>query len=651
MSSHHDALNKDLLRGVKKVHIVGIGGISMSAIAKILVDRGFSCTGSDKVHNDNCADVEALGVRVFIGHEASNITDQDLVIYTAAVNESIPEIARAKELGIPVVGRAKFLGELMEEYDNSIAVSGAHGKTSTTSMIAHILRDVLDPTVLVGGLLSDNHSNVMIGDTSTFIHEACEFKDTFLSLRPKYSIILNVDADHLDYFSGLDAIEASFRTFALSTKNLVFYNADDSSSRRAVEGIPHKYAVRADEGRTESCRADSCRADSCRAAECCGEITPDTPGAHTTYEIESDRSCGGQASECRDDKCTSDKCTSDKCTGEIECRVSDVPESSQHGVGCESNGPLLVSFGQAEDADYRVVDLRRGPGATAQFKMEKDGKILAEIALSVPGFIYWSNAAAAFACCYENLLESIQSDGDSALRGGSAPCSASAPCVRSEQRTAVTPCSSTAPCTSTAPHTGSALCDCDENVTSADITLTASVSIAAFIAERLGDFANAGRRFEVYGTYGGITVVDDFAHHPNEIRPALETATAVSPGRVIALFQPYTYSRTKELLDDFGRCFVGIDELVVSDILGGREIDPGDIHARDVVRVAKENGVSAHLSDTLENAGDLAMSLAREGDMIITLGCGNVYLAARYMDRKFREETDEETGVQRPVGK
>ncbi|MDO4753564.1 MAG: UDP-N-acetylmuramate--L-alanine ligase [Bacillota bacterium] len=505
VNSHGDSLSKDLLRDVKKVHIVGIGGISMSAIAKILVERGFVCTGSDKVFNDNCADVEAIGVRVFIGHEASNISDQNLLIYTAAVNETIPEIVRAKELGIPVVGRAKFLGELMEEYENSIAVSGAHGKTSTTSMIAHILHDVLDPTVLVGGLLHDNHSNVMIGDSATFVHEACEFKDTFLSLKPRYSVILNIDADHLDYFSGLEAIEASFRKFAYATKDLVFYNIDDPSARRAVQGIPHKYA-----------------------------------GAENQAD------------------------------GKV---------ASSRVLGCESGenpGTRLVSFGQREDADYRVVNLQRGPGATAQFAIEKDGEILAEISLSVPGFVYWSNAAAAFACCFENLMES-----EEAHRRDKA-------------------------------------------------------EIASLIARRLGDFANAGRRFEVYGTFEGITVVDDFAHHPNEIKPALETAMAVSHGRVIALFQPYTYSRTKELLEDFGRCFVGIDELVVSDILGGREVDPGDIHARDVVRVTAQNGVKSHLSDTLENAGDLAISLAREGDMIITLGCGNVYLAARYMEKKLR---------------
>lgn len=518
VTGHGDALSRGLLKGVSCVHIVGIGGISMSAIAKILVERGFRCTGSDKTYNDNCADVEAIGVKVFIGHEASNISDQGLVIYTAAVNESIPEIVRAKELGIPVVGRAKFLGELMEEYENSIAVSGAHGKTSTTSMIAHILADIADPTVLVGGLLSDNHSNVMIGKSDTFVHEACEFKDTFLSLRPKTSVILNIDADHLDYFSGIEAIVASFRKFAYGTKERVVYFADDPWVRKAVEGLDARY--------------------------------------------------GGNG----------------------------------HGGGSGDSArlPKAVSFGTSADADYRVTDLERTAGASAKFRIEKDGACLAEITLSAHGFINWVNAAAAFACCMENM----------------AACGTPrTPDTDKQERAAYT----------------------DKQGRAA---YTDDQERAAYIAGRLASFANAGRRFEIYGTYGGVTVVDDFAHHPNEIEPALETAAAVSGGRVIALFQPYTYSRTKELLQEFGRCFKGVDELVVSDILGGREVDPGDIHARDVVRVARECGVSAHLSDTLENAGDLAVSLAGEGDMIITLGCGNVYLAARYMDRKLRSSVD-----------
>lgn len=588
MSSHHeDVLERDLLQNVKKVHIVGIGGISMSAIAKILVYRGFLCTGSDKVHNDNCADVEAHGVRVFIGHEASNISDQDLVIYTAAVTEDIPEIRRAKELGIPVVGRAKFLGELMEEYENSIAVSGSHGKTSTTSMIAHILRDVLDPTVLVGGILSDNHSNVMIGDTSSFVHEACEFKDTFLSLQPKYSIILNVDEDHLDYFSGLDAIIASFRRFAQSTGHLVFYNADDPSSRKAVEGMPHKYG--------STFRSAGC-------ADVQSDFSKDSP-SNPNHSLNHFTNVSNHIAS----------------SGDCSALYSG---GNPAGEFPSWNGPLLISFGQSEDADYRVVDLERGAGATAKFKVEKDGAILAEIALSVPGFIYWSNAAAAFACCYEAIRES---EAAAILSATAKPALDAGYCHDTSEGAGAN--------TAAAPDFKAAVGARDMD--------TASRAVAAYISRRLADFANAGRRFEVYGTYRGITVVDDFAHHPNEIKAALETAVAVSPGRVIALFQPYTYSRTKELLGDFGRCFIGIDELVVSDILGGREVDPGDIHSRDVVRAAEENGVSAHLSDTLEHAGDLAMSLAGEGDMIITLGCGNVYLATRYMEERLR--TDEKT--------
>lgn len=494
--------NVRCLDGVRKVHIVGIGGISMSAIAKILVHRGYLCTGSDKTYNDQCAEVEKLGVSVSIGHEASNITDQDLVIYTAAVSEEIPEIARAKRLGIPVIGRAQFLGQLMAEYRDSVAVSGAHGKTTTTSMISHLLKDLLDPTVLVGGVLHDNHSNVVIGKGETFVHEACEFKDTFLSLRPRVSVILNIDEDHLDYFSGLPAIVASFRKFALATREIVVYFADDRNVAEAVS--PLRSPLDSGESGASSVTGGSAR---------CGE------------------------------------------------------------EGFSAAGARAVSFGTGDDAEYRVVNLRRAENATAEFDLEKRGVRLAHISLGVPGFVNWMNAAAAFVACVEMLGESVTPE------------------------------------------------------------------IFAHLAARLGDFENTDRRFQRYGTYGGITVVDDFAHHPNEIRPAVETAKSLCRGKVIALFQPYTYSRTRELLDDFGACFAGVDALVVSDILGGREVDPGDIHARDVVRAAEAHGVKAYLSDTLEHAGDLAISLAGAGDMIVTMGCGNVYLAARYMDRKLKEES------------
>lgn len=590
-TGHGDALSRGYLKNVRKVHIVGIGGISMSAIAKILVQRGFVCTGSDKVPNDNCADVEKLGVQVFEGHEATNIGDQDLVIYTAAVNEGIPEIVRAKELGIPVVGRAKFLGELMEEYDNSIAIAGAHGKTSTTSMVAHILHEVLDPTTLVGGLLHDNHSNVFIGESDTFVHEACEFKDTFLSLRPRTAVILNIDEDHLDYFSGLDAIVASFEKFAESAKELIVYNIDDEHVRRAVAGL-------------QRASADA----SGRAKESRGLPNGGAGGS------------GGKG-ECRESSSASDAAGGSCCLpnedisgGKCECCESEVAPRPVR----------LVSFGQHEDADYRVVHLQKTPDAKAKFTILRKGEKPVDIALHAHGFINWANAAAAFSCCCEVLMKA---GGDPAVRAAVAQACAQG---------GISPAGAQDPAISRMHDDASCASDIGAGALPTDASYSASV--AELIRLRLEDFENADRRFQIYGTYRGITIVDDFAHHPNEIKPAMETAKAVSRGRVIALFQPYTFSRTKELLDDFGSCFLDVDELVLSDILGGREIDPGDIHSRDVVRVASALGIRAHLSDTLEHAGDLAISLARPGDMIITVGCGNVYLAARYMEQQLKKE-------------
>lgn len=458
-----------MLENINKVHIVGIGGISMSAIARVLLNRGIACTGSDAHPNDNTQQMEALGIPVFIGHDAGNITDQQLLIYTAAVSEDIPEIVEAHKRGIAVMSRASFLGLLMAQYHNSIAVAGSHGKTTVTSMISHVLADRVDPTVVVGGMLHDNHSNVIIGGSDYFIHEACEFKDTFLSLYPKYSVILNIDEDHMEYFHSLDRIIESFGQFSAQTSEVVFYNADDANS---VEATSEYY------GRT-------------------------------------------------------------------------------------------VSFGYSEYADYRIANLVCGNDALAKFDIVHKGKTLAHIEMHAEGVINAINAAATFAVCHEIL-------GD-----------------------------------------------------------------PAYIARKIGDFRNTDRRFQVYGTFQGITLVDDFAHHPEEIKYALDTAKRVAKGRVIALFQPYTFSRTELLLHEFSECFDQADLVVVSDILGGREVDPGTIHSKDLVRELEKHGKEAHYAPgELGEVARYAISIAKKeepGDMIITLGCGNVYLATRAMQKQLTE--------------
>ncbi|MBK5253965.1 MAG: UDP-N-acetylmuramate--L-alanine ligase [Peptostreptococcaceae bacterium] len=207
------------LSKIKNVHCIGIGGIGLSAIAEILIKRGYKVSGSDIKETKLIEHLEKLGAVIYYGHKAENVENADIIIYSSAVYSENPEIVRAKELNIPIRSRAEILGQLMEEYKNSIAICGTHGKTTTTSMVSLIIRDaLLKPTILVGGELSDIKGNVEVGDSEYFVTEACEYMDSFLNLRPEIGVILNIDSDHLDYFKDIDHIVRSFKQFANQVK-------------------------------------------------------------------------------------------------------------------------------------------------------------------------------------------------------------------------------------------------------------------------------------------------------------------------------------------------------------------------------------------------------------------------------------------------
>ncbi len=214
----------------EKVHFIGIGGISMSGLAEILLHAGFTVTGSDRAVSDLTKKLESEGCTVFYGQRAANITeDVALVVYTAAIKQDNPELAKAIELSIPTITRAELLGQIMKNYETSIAVSGTHGKTTTTSMVTSVLLKAdADPTVSVGGMLPSIGGNIRIGKSGCFVTEACEYTNSFLSFFPTISIILNIDADHLDFFKDIDDIRKSFAKFAqlLPEDGLLVINAD-----------------------------------------------------------------------------------------------------------------------------------------------------------------------------------------------------------------------------------------------------------------------------------------------------------------------------------------------------------------------------------------------------------------------------------------
>ncbi|MDR3072098.1 MAG: UDP-N-acetylmuramate--L-alanine ligase [Clostridiales Family XIII bacterium] len=203
------------LSNVERVHCIGIGGIGLSALAEILIEEGYIVSGSDMQESDVTARLIEKGAQIFLGHRARNINAADLVVYSSAVHATNPELVAATSNNIPTITRAQLLGELMARHKYSIAVSGAHGKTTATSMISLVLNDnKMDPTILVGGNLSEISGNVRIGKSEYFITEACEYMDSFLSLSPYYAIILNIDSDHLDYFGDIDHIIRSFHEFS-----------------------------------------------------------------------------------------------------------------------------------------------------------------------------------------------------------------------------------------------------------------------------------------------------------------------------------------------------------------------------------------------------------------------------------------------------
>lgn len=206
----------DFANSSKHVYFCGIGGISMSGLAQILLSRGFKVSGSDRAPSELTDQLESEGATVYIGQRGSNITnDIDIFVYTAAIHPDNPEFVKCKEFAIPMMTRAEFLGQLMKNYGSSVAVSGTHGKTTTSSMSGEILMAAdLDPTLSIGGILPSIGGNIRIGSSDYFLTEACEYTNSFLSFFPKYSLILNIEEDHLDFFKDINDIRASFRKFA-----------------------------------------------------------------------------------------------------------------------------------------------------------------------------------------------------------------------------------------------------------------------------------------------------------------------------------------------------------------------------------------------------------------------------------------------------
>lgn len=452
-----------LLDTAKKFHFIGIGGSGMCPLAEILHHEGYELTGSDVNETDTLARIRSYGIPVHMGHRAENIGDAQAVVYTAAIMKDNPELLAAKEKGIPLIERSVMLGMISRRYSRTVAVSGTHGKTTTTSMITQILlTGKKDPTVVIGGKLPFMGSSGRVGKSDIMVCEACEFVDTFLQLTPAISIILNIDADHLDYFGTLENVIKSFRQFANQTSQMLIINGDDANTRKAVDGLKKQ----------------------------------------------------------------------------------------------------IVTFGFGEQNDYTASKVEMASGSHARFEVAYHGEHLCHITLRIPGKHNIYNALAAVAAAHQLQVE---------------------PTV---------------------------------------------------IEESLDAFTGAGRRFEILGKPKGITIADDYAHHPAELEATLTAAKEMNFNRVWAVFQPFTYSRTAMLLDDFARVLALADRVVMTEIMGSREINTYNIYTKDLA----DKIPGSVWFNTFEEVADYVVARAEPGDLIITLGCGDIYKAAKLMLKKYADQ-------------
>ena len=437
------------------VYFCGIGGISMSGLAEILLSRGFTVSGSDMKESELTRILEEKGAKVFIGQRSENITaDIDLLVYTAAISKDNPEWIAMTDMEIPNISRAQLLGQIMKNFDLPIAISGTHGKTTTTSMITEILVHAdTDPTVSVGGMLKSIGGNLRIGHSPYFVTEACEYTNSFLSFFPKIALILNIEEDHLDFFKDIDDIRNSFKKFA--------------------------------------------------------SLLPKDGTLIINSEID----------------------RLDIITGSIKCPY--------------------ITYGMNDNADYYATDITYDELAHPTYILHSPSGE-AKVSLNVPGIhnVYNSMAAIAF------------SDAAGIDR-----------------------------------------------ITALDALL---------------GFCGTDRRFEKKGEIGGVTIIDDYAHHPTEIKATLRAAQNYPHKTLWCVFQPHTYTRTKAFLSDFAEALSLADKIVLADIYAAREKNTIGISSLDLKAEIEKLGKECYYFPTFDEIENFLLENCSQSDLLITMGAGDI---------------------------
>lgn len=440
----------------KNIFFIGIGGISMSALAELMLYKGYKVYGSDRMPSINTEKLEKNGATIYYEHKKEHIENMDLVIFTYAISFDNEEYMAAVKEKIDLVDRATFLGAIMKNYKNSIAVSGTHGKTTTTSMITEIIKDLdLNPTIMLGGQLKDIDGNIKIGDENLFLTEACEYKANILKYFPTTEIILNIDEDHLDYFDNIDHI---IRTFKGYVDNL---HADD-------------YVI----------------------------LNVDDENVDTLFPIDN-------------------------------CKV--------------------FTFGIKNDADLRAKNIDFSEEGFPTYDLYLKGKKLCHVELSVLGRHNVLNSLAAIAATYVNNIPI-----EDAIIG-------------------------------------------------------------------LKNYKGVERRLEEKGYYKGTKIMDDYAHHPTEIKSSIHAIKNACKGKLYTIFQPHTYTRTKLLLDAFANSFDESDVIIITDIYAAREKDYGDIHSKTLRDAISDHRDNAFYISGFEDIVKFIKENIKKNDVVVTMGAGDVY--------------------------
>lgn len=444
----------------KKIHMIGIGGVSMSGIADILLSYNCEITGYDAKESELTKHLIEKGVKVSYETNLENVDNADIVIYTAAIKDDNEELAYAKKLSKELYERSVFFGLMMKNYQNVLCISGTHGKSTTSGMVSSIfMKAKLNPTIQIGAILPLIGGNDFVGDKEYFIAEACEYVDSFLDFFPTAEIILNIDNDHLDYFGNLDNIIKSFTRYTklLPENGHLVINADDENTLLA-----------------------------CKDAE------------------------------------------------------------------------KKITYGIENIANYMAKNITFDDDGHPSYDLYIDNEFKIRVSLGVSGKHNVYNSLAAIALSHQYISDL-------------------------------------------------------EIITSA-----------------LKEYHGVGRRFELLGSYNGCQVYDDYAHHPSEIKTTYESVKKTNHKENWAIFQPHTYSRTKDHLEDFAKVLANFDHIVIAEIYAAREENIYNVHSEDIVKLIKENGnENVIYIDSFAKIENYIKENVNPGDLIITIGAGPVNEVAK----------------------